>query len=123
MRDFSITNDHLKTVVPAQAGTQVSRASTKRLLFLNADAGGGFANTRRLLTFFAPTKKVRKERCPRVCRPSGSLRCSPPQATRKTRARTSCLARGFGLARPQTLLAESPCVCCAVRRLAQACSL
>ena len=70
MRDFSITNDHLKTVVPAQAGTQVRSASRGGTLLAKTDAGGGFRKHAAATHFLLlRQKKVTKEKATRVHRP------------------------------------------------------
>jgi len=72
------------------------------------------------LTFLASPRKVSKRRRPRavgnIGRPSGSLRFSQARATRKTRARGWNWCSFSGCARPQTLLADGPRVCCAAQR-------
>jgi hypothetical protein len=69
MRDFSITNDHLKTVVPAQAGISVSVSDEMGLSATNL-AGGGFRKHAAATHFLLlRQKKVTKEKATRVHRP------------------------------------------------------
>jgi hypothetical protein len=69
MRDFSITNDHLKTVVPAQAGIPVSLSDELGLSATNL-AGGGFRKHAAATHFLLlRQKKVTKEKATRVHRP------------------------------------------------------
>ena len=96
MRGFSITNDHLKTVVPAQAGIPVSLPDEMGLSATNLAGGGCRKHAAATHFLLLRQKKVSKERrAGFIARCAGSLRCSPPQATR-----TGMLTRQIGVTVP-----------------------
>jgi hypothetical protein len=61
MREFSITNDHLKTVIPAKAGTQVCLSDEMGLSATNL-AGGGFRKHAAATHFLCSAKESKQRK-------------------------------------------------------------
>jgi hypothetical protein len=70
MREFSITNDHLKTVIPAKAGTQVCLSDEMGLSATNL-AGGGFRKHAAATHFLCSAKESKQRKAPRGSSPFG----------------------------------------------------